>query len=49
MMKITLTLTEEEIQRALIILSNAPYKDIADVIDKIKNQANAQIFAENER
>lgn len=47
-MKITLTLTDEQIQRALIVLGNAPYKEIADVIDAIKNQANEQIFANSE-
>ena len=36
-------LTEEQIQRMVIILGDAPYKDVADIIDSIKNQVNQQI------
>lgn len=42
-MELTLKLTEEQVQRILIILGEAPYKTIADVIDEIKNQANEQL------
>lgn len=37
-------LTEEQTQRALVVLGQAPYIEIADVIDAIKHQANEQIF-----
>lgn len=43
-MELTLKLTDEQVQRALVFLGNAPYKDIADVIDAIKGQANEQIL-----
>lgn len=43
MKEITLKLSEEQVQRILLIIGNAPYKEIADVIDKIKEQANEQI------
>jgi hypothetical protein len=47
-MELTIKLTDEQVQRALIILGNAPYKEIADVIDTIRDQANEQIFANGE-
>lgn len=45
-MEITLKLTSEQTQRALEILGQAPYIQIADVIDTIKNQANDQMAKE---
>lgn len=38
-----LKLTQEQIQRALDILGQAPYNQIADVIGTIKQQANEQL------
>jgi len=38
-----LELTEEQTQRMLSFLGNAPYCEIADIIDTIKNQANEQL------
>lgn len=35
-------LTVEQIQRMLVILGNAPYVEVADIIDSIKLQANQQ-------
>lgn len=43
MNELTITLTQEQIQRSLEILGQAPYIQIADVIDTIKTQANEQI------
>lgn len=36
-------LTVEQIQRTLAILGNAPYVEVADIIDSIKFQANQQL------
>lgn len=38
-----LKLSEEQVQRILYFLGNLPYKDVADILDDIKNQANSQI------
>lgn len=43
MNKFTVELTEEQLQRALIVLGGAAYTDIADIIDTIKHQVNEQI------
>lgn len=43
-MELTLKLTDEQVQRALVFLGSAPYKEIADVIDTIKYQANEQLL-----
>jgi len=40
---IKIELTQEQIQRALEYLGQAPYLQIADVIDSIKQQANEQL------
>ena len=40
---LTIELTEEQLQRALIVLGTASYSEIADVIDAIKTQANEQL------
>jgi hypothetical protein len=45
-MELTLKLTQEQVQRALSILGQAPYIEIADVIDTIKAQANEQMKQE---
>jgi len=42
-MELTIKLTDEQLQRTLLILGDAPYKQIADVIDLIKQQANEQL------
>ena len=42
-MKIELILTDEQVQRTLSILGQAPYMDVADIIDSIKRQAKEQI------
>lgn len=42
-MELTLTLTTEQVQRMLMYLGEAPYKNIADIIDSIKSQANEQL------
>lgn len=44
-MNIELILTDEQVQRALVLLGEAPYKAVADIIDTIKEQANDQIIA----
>lgn len=44
-MELTLRLTAEQAQRALVFLGEAPYKDVADIIDAIKSQANEQLAA----
>lgn len=44
--KFKIELTHEELQRALFELGKAPYSEIADVIDKIKYQANEQLEKE---
>lgn len=36
-------LTVEQIQRMIAILGNAPYVEVADIIDSIKMQANQQL------
>lgn len=36
-------LTMEQVQRMLVILGNAPYVEVADIIDSIKMQANQQV------
>lgn len=36
-------LTEEQIQRTLVVLGQVPYVQIADIINTIKNQANKQL------
>ena len=36
-------ITKEQLQRALHFLSQAPYIEIADVIDSIKQQVNEQL------
>lgn len=36
-------LTTEQVQRMLAILGNAPYVEVADIIDSIKLQANRQL------
>ena len=38
-------LTEEQVQRMVIILGNAPYKDVADIIDTIKLQVKEETIA----
>lgn len=43
---LTIQLTKEQLQRALIVLGKAPYADIADVIDAIKYQASEQLSSE---
>lgn len=43
-MELTIKLTQEQIQRALNVLGQAPYMEIADVIDSIKSQANEQLI-----
>ena len=43
-MELTIKLTDEQVQRVLNILGQAPYMEIADVIDAIKKQANEQIL-----
>ena len=43
-MELTLKLTDEQARRALVFLGNAPYMEIADVIDAIKSQANEQLL-----
>lgn len=47
MNELTIKLTQEQTQRALEILGQAPYMQIADVIDAIKKQANEQLKQEN--
>lgn len=42
-MELTIKLTQDQVQRALNILGQAPYMEIADVIDAIKTQANEQL------
>ena len=42
-MELTIKLSQEQIQRALNYLGQAPYIEIADVIDSIKTQANEQM------
>ena len=42
-MELTIKLSQEQIQRALNYLGQAPYIEIADVIDTIKTQANEQL------
>ena len=42
-----LILTDEQVQRTLSILGQAPYIDVADIIDSIKRQANEQINQES--
>lgn len=42
-MELTIKLSQEQIQRALNFLGQAPYIEIADVIDSIKAQANEQM------
>ena len=42
-MEITLKMSEEQVQRILNIIGNASYREIADIIDTIKQQANEQI------
>lgn len=42
-MDITIKLTYEQVQRVLNILGQAPYVEIADIIDLIKEQANEQL------
>lgn len=36
-------LTIEQVQRMLAILGNAPYVEVADIIDSIKAQASEQL------
>ena len=36
-------LTTEQVQRMLAILGNAPYVEVADIIDNIKLQATQQL------
>ena len=36
-------LTAEQVQRMLVILGNAPYIEVADIVDSIKLQANQQL------
>lgn len=38
-----LKLTIEQVQRMLAILGNAPYVEVADIIDSVKMQANQQM------
>lgn len=45
-MEINLKLTDEQVQRALSFLGQAPYIDVADIIDTIKKQANEQLKQE---
>ena len=45
-MELTIRLTQEQLQRALHVLGQAPYMEIADVIDSIKSQANEQLTDE---
>ena len=40
--------TIEQVQRMLAILGNAPYVEVADIIDSIKLQANQQLKSNNE-
>ena len=40
---VEIKLTEEQLQRMVIILGVAPYKDVADIIDEIKKQVNQQM------
>lgn len=42
-MEIILKLSVEQAQRILGIIGNVPYKEVADIIDTIKQQANEQI------
>lgn len=42
-MNIKLELTDEQVQRTLNVLGQAPYVEVADIIDKIKEQANEQL------
>ena len=42
-MEITLKLSEEQVQRILNLIGNVPYREVADIIDTIKEQANEQI------
>lgn len=46
MNELTIKLSQEQIQRALEFLGQAPYMQIADVIDAIKQQANEQLNQE---
>lgn len=43
MKELTIKLTVEQVQRALNFLGQAPYAEIADIIDSIKQQANEQL------
>ncbi len=47
-MKLMISLTTEQVQRSLRILGQAPYVEIADVIDAIKAQANEQLNSRSE-
>lgn len=40
---IDLKLTIEEVNVVLLILSERPYKEVADIISKIREQGNSQI------
>ena len=41
--KLKIELTQEQLQRVLVFLGNAPYVEIADIIDTVKEQANEQM------
>lgn len=43
MNNLKIELTQEQIQRALSFLGQAPYVEVADIIDSIKAQANEQM------
>lgn len=48
MQEIVLKLTLGEVNAVLFALSEKPYKDVADLIDKIRCQGNEQIKEERE-
>lgn len=45
-MEITIKLTEEQIQRMLKVIGQAPYVEVADIINSVKVQANEQLLDE---
>ena len=42
-MELNIKITEEQTQRLLMFLGEFPYKEVADLIDTVKSQANEQL------
>jgi len=48
-MNITLTLSVQEVNQILDALSHRPFREVAEMVQKVQQTANAQVAAANEK